>query len=106
MNIKKKTKVISYLLEKYPHLRDDDYKLIATVWKMEVEQDNNIRTMSAMKLLTLMANGKLSNPESIRRSRQKIQQEVESLRGENYYKRHKHQVDVVDQLHDMADELN
>ncbi|MEO1944132.1 MAG: hypothetical protein ABGY11_07505 [Candidatus Thioglobus sp.] len=106
MNIKRKTELVAHLLGEYPHLRDDDYKLIATIWKMEVEQHSDIRTMKAIELLTLMADGKLSNPESIRRSRAKIQQEVESLRGKNYIKRHRHQADVIDQLHEMQDELN
>ncbi len=103
MDIKNKQELIVDLLTKYSHLRDDDYKLIATVWKMEVD---DIHSMSAMDLLILMASGGLSNPESIRRSRAKIQQEVESLRGEKYIERHRHQSDVVDQLHEMEYELN
>ena len=41
-------------------------------------------SLTAQELLTDYANGKLTNAEAIRRSRQKIQEQEPSLRGKNY----------------------
>lgn len=77
---------VDKLLGSYPHLRDDDNKLIATIWRSEV---NNIEDISGIKMLKIFAEGSLTSPESIRRMRQKLQEENENYRGENYAKRHK-----------------
>ena len=73
---------VKALLEKHPHLRDSDNKLIATIWKYELcnnGMDPNILITS--NFLHLYADGKLTNSESIRRVRQKIQEENPDLRG-------------------------
>ena len=102
MNIRNKQELIIDLLTKHPHLRDDDNRLIATVWNIEQDTDN----MSAFDLLKLVAQGEMTNTESIRRSRAKIQQERIELHGDKYIERHRHQPDVVEQLHEMEYELN
>jgi hypothetical protein len=77
---------IKKLLIKSPHLRDSDPKLIATYWFNELKKkDVNLYNITGYELLKLFADSKLTNTESIRRMRQKVQEENEDLRG-NYYK--------------------
>jgi len=92
---KVKTKV-KRLLEKHPHLRDSDERLIATIWYNEAGLITG--NVSAVDLLNLYINKKLSSPESIRRNRQKIQEEFIYLRGVNYKSRQKHQKNVKKEL--------
>lgn len=77
---------VTSLLEKHPHLRDDDNKLIATIWRCEVGKEN-MDGLSALAFLIYFAKGRLSSAESIRRSRQKIQEDRPELRGLNYKNR-------------------
>lgn len=86
---------VEKLLEEHPHLRDDDNKLISNIWFNEVE---NIADLSAMKFLKIFAEGNLTSPESIRRMRQKLQEENENYRGENYKARHKEKETVKNNI--------
>ena len=89
--------IIKHLLTDHPHLRDDDNKLLATVWyhKMpEIEE-------SVMDFLHILAKGELPSSESIRRCRQKLQELNPSLRGELWDKRHKMQDQVKKELKEM-----
>ena len=73
---------VKALLVKHPHLRDSDNKLIATMWKYDLIAGNrDIHFTCANEFLTLYADGKLTNSETIRRVRQKIQEENPDLRG-------------------------
>jgi hypothetical protein len=69
------------LITKSPHLKDDDDKLIATVWWYDIKCN---KEMTAKQFLDRIANGSLTNPESIRRSRAKLQQDEPELRGNSY----------------------
>jgi len=73
------------LLTLHPHLRDSDNKLIATVWKYDL-LNGGMKPMeiTAQAFLTLYADDVLTNAETIRRVRQKIQEECPELRGEVY----------------------
>ena len=76
---------IKKLLIKSPHLRDSDNKLIATyLWyelkEMAMDPDN----ISATKLLKMYADSALTNTETIRRMRAKLQEECPELRGQVY----------------------
>lgn len=86
-----KTKLaVQSLLTKYDVLKDDDDKLIANYWAQQLkEKSKDINTMSAIELMKIIADGKiLSKPESIRRTRQKLQETIPSLRGKLYFDRH------------------
>lgn len=80
-----------------PETRDSDELLILKVW---AEQNPSLR----MSLFTFrrfaksFIKGDFANTESIRRSRQKIQQEFPKLRGESYKPRHKERDSVKEQL--------
>ncbi len=106
MNIVNKQSIVKNLLSKHPHLRDDGLALLSTVWKIEIQKTNqSINKLSAFELLTLIANKKVSNPESIRRVRAKIQEEVPELRGEKWLKRQQYQSNIKDQLRQVAGDL-
>ena len=99
MNISKQKDFIIKLLLTQPELRDDDYKLIATIWEYEAVGSD---IMTAADFLNDFGKGKYTNPESIRRCRAKLQEEMPELRGKKYLKRHRHQTDVIDQLKELS----
>jgi len=86
--IKKLRPVVEVLLTKYPELRDNDNRLMLNVWshqnKRMKEEDFSFRDFAVSFI-----EGKYANPESIRRTRQKLQEENHDLRGNNYEKRQK-----------------
>lgn len=76
------------LLTENPHLMDDDHKLVSNVWYQDLKRMNiEPSEVSGYRLLEIISEGKLTNPESIRRSRQKVQEEFPQLRGKNYQSR-------------------
>ena len=77
---------VKFLLESFPHLRDDDFKLIATFYKFTVSKDR-LESMTALEFLQMFASGQLPHSESIRRDRQKLQEKNEHLQGERYKQR-------------------
>lgn len=92
--LKSKDRVLKWL-EKAPHLRDDDNKLIANIWFEDVKSKGyDVEDINAHFLLKLLAEHKLTSTESIRRSRCKLQEENEHLRGHKYNKRQQKQNDV------------
>lgn len=95
MLITKNLKKVKQHLLNHPILRDSDFKLIAFVWADEID---DLSKMSATTLLELLGNGKLTNPESIRRVRQKLQAENPDLRGDIYWGRQTEQKKVKDDL--------
>lgn len=82
-------KIVQRLLEQQPALRDNDNALMVTIWKGEV---------SVIDFFYSFENGYLTPPESIRRSRQKIQQDNVELRGVSYDARQKLQKKIKSDL--------
>lgn len=79
---------IKQLLIKYPHLRDSDNKLIASIWKFQIQGlGYNVMKGTIAETLILVANGRLTSSETIRRTRQKVQEEEPELRGASYKSR-------------------
>lgn len=74
------------LLQESPHLRDDDNKLIANFFYHQIGEDA-VATMSGFDVLAKLAEGKLASTESIRRVRQKLQEQEPGLRGKSYKSR-------------------
>jgi hypothetical protein len=92
---------IETILAATPHCRDDDNRLIANVWYNELlslHGEEGYSRLSGHELLGLYAKHKLSNPESIRRMRQKIQEVQPLLRGKTYKARQRHQGKVKAQV--------
>ena len=74
-------KKIRTILEKQPSTRDNDNLLIAMIWSSETKET------FTDEFLKQLAYGELTSSESIRRTRQKLQEENENLRGELYNER-------------------
>lgn len=81
VNVALKNK-IEKLLRNVPHLRDSDSKLISTIWYNESE--HSLNDITAFKFLQNYCAGYYTNPESIRRMRQKLQENFPELRGKSY----------------------
>ena len=79
-----KEKVKSLLMNN-PSNRDSDNKLIANYWHFELlKKGVDLNELSAFDLLKHYAESKLTNAESIRRMRAKLQEEHPELRGKKY----------------------
>lgn len=79
-------KKVERMLRQYPELKDNDIRLIINYWRSEIQE---LETMSGIDVLRYIAEGKVTNPEVIRRSRQALQKKHEDLRGKNYIVRQK-----------------
>ena len=81
----KTKKVIEALLRKTPHLKNSDNKLIATYWFRELEHKGiDAKEITAYNFLKQYAESQLTNAETIRRMRAKLQEEKPELRGKVY----------------------
>ena len=90
--IKSVKNTIKKLLISTPKLRDNDDKLIATIWYNEVVRDNE--ALTAKDFLIVLGKGGLTSPEAITRARRKTQQHNPELRGTNYQGRLKEEINV------------
>jgi hypothetical protein len=92
---------VEYLLRKTPHLRDDDYKLIATFWWNEIGGKTKCEMITGMDFLTMFSQGKLTHPESLRRVRAKLQEQNSELRGESYKRRNDEGTENKTNIHSL-----
>ena len=90
---------VKALLEKHPHLRNSDNRLIATIWKMDLlKMDCDINILTANAFLMLYSQEQVTNSETIRRVRQKLQEENPDLRGTVNEARQKEGEDVKKEI--------
>ena len=90
---------ILHILERSPESRDSELKLIANIWINELKKiGKDPKEMTGYDLLGIIAGGRLTHPESIRRSRQKIQQHEIKKRGKLYQERHGRSAIIKEQL--------
>jgi len=89
--------IVTKLLKDHEHLRDDDNKLIATVWYYQLPKVEE----AVMDFLYLLSDGKLPSFESITRCRRKLQELNPELRGELWDQRHQLQEKVKKELKEM-----
>ena len=81
-------KLVEHLLIEFPETRDNDRLLMFKVW---AEQNPKIRTEEYLLwdfAKEFIEHSKFSDPETIRRTRQKIQEKNSNLRGSSYGNRH------------------
>lgn len=83
--IKQLRDVVIKLLKEFPHLRDNDEKLCATIWYNNIGGKTN--TATAMEFLKMYSEGKLPSHDSISRCRRKVQEETPELRGITWVER-------------------
>ncbi|MFN7913323.1 MAG: hypothetical protein ACK5QC_15980 [Bacteroidota bacterium] len=93
-NITNAKDLITSWLIRYPELRDNDAKLIANIWAKSIGQER-FDNMSARDLLQMFVNGDLLQVETIRRTRQKIQEHNPFLRGASYRQRQERATEVT-----------
>lgn len=91
--------VVSVLREK-PDCRDCDRRLVTTIWHRQLSAKGiSPRSLSAEDFfLRFRSDDSLWCPESIRRCRQKAQEECPELRGALYKKRQAKAKDTADSL--------
>lgn len=91
MKVKRIAKKVEYCLKRLPGTRDNDKLLQAEIWKRElIKQCRYPTEMNAMTFLNAYSHESvLSSAESIRRARQKLQEENPELRGKSYRRRHR-----------------
>lgn len=90
MKVRIITQKVESILNRFPETRDNDDALCARYWHDQIYDKYNVNEMSAKELLTLLYRGELESPESIVRSRRKIQETNPSLRGLKYDSRKAH----------------
>jgi hypothetical protein len=78
---------VTELLIKDEKLRDNDYKLISTIWYLQLKS-SDLEKITGFQLLKIHSEGKLICSESIRRCRALLQKNDPTLRGK-YYKQRK-----------------
>jgi hypothetical protein len=88
-------KEVKKRLENSTKMRDDDALLIADVWRQQLAE---LGAKSVYDVLNAIAGRMLTSPESIRRSRQKVQQDYPNLRGTVYNQRHAKEIEVLKEL--------
>ncbi|QDP65224.1 MAG: hypothetical protein Unbinned2819contig1004_15 [Prokaryotic dsDNA virus sp.] len=98
--LKNNKEKVETLLKKHPELKDNDNKLISVFWLNEIGTET-IEHMTAFQLLQFVANSELTNPETIRRVRQKLQEQDPALRGQKYKKRKNNGNDTRNQIKNL-----
>lgn len=99
IKIKDMQVVVKQLLEMYPTYRDNDRKLVAHVWMMQVGGDRNMANIDLYSFMRQWVdNDEIVMPDTVTRARRKIQQIYPNLRGENYTIRHMEEVDVRNKI--------
>ena len=98
MRIKNVKNKVTETLKRHKTARDNDMQLLAIIWNQEVGGKDKAEKMTAFDLLCLLARKELSNPVSLWRCRQMVQQNDESLRGEKWKARQEHSKDVVEEI--------
>ena len=99
VEIKTNIDKVKWFLENREDTRDSDLELIAQFWKNEgAKIGHKMNEISANDFLGLMAGGEFTSSESIRRCRQKVQEEYPELRGKNYKGKQSHQEKVKGEL--------
>ena len=93
--IKEKANKVEEILREYPDARDNDQELVAKYWQQELMAikhkggTDSILTYREIDLIYyIIQSGRLSQADTITRARRKLQEEIPSLRGANYEKRH------------------
>lgn len=89
--------LVADLLDKYPELRDSDKRLIANIWSMELGRENLDQPMTMRTCLKHFIDD-LTSPESIRRIRQKLQEEFPQFRGQKYNDRHAKAIETRNEI--------
>lgn len=82
---------VEKLLREHPNMRDDLDVIILSIWTDELQKHYNKSSSLLMysDFINAMLSEKLTPPETIRRTWQKLQEKNPSLQGLKYAERHK-----------------
>ena len=95
-NLGKIKPLVKKILETDMIARDNDNYLTALIWKKQLKYPNiNVQNF----LNNYLAKGEMISSESIRRCRQKIQEDFPHTRGKKYFERHKEYELVTKEIH-------
>ena len=92
--------LVKEILTAEPETRDNDNLLVLKVWKKQQPLLSE-KDLSFWTFAIDFKNGKFASTESVRRVRQKMQEEHAELRGKKYALRHAEQTNVKNQLKNM-----
>lgn len=99
VSITKTTKLVKQALIDVPRTRDSDSFLISNVFnEIGKKKGFDFQTMNAEELLKKIEKGVFPNTESIRRTRQLLQEKFPELRGVIYNNRLKEQNRIKEEL--------
>lgn len=86
LKLKQTVDRVEYLLMNYPHLRDNDNRLVSNVWYNEAKDliDDDHLMEGAEKFLELLAQGKFTPSKSIERCARKLKEKNPDLQGKNH----------------------
>ena len=75
-----KSIIKSYLIQ-YPHLRNDELKLISTIWQRELKiKSFHLKQRTAFEFVKMFSNGKLTPIEKILEIKNEIQEKNNYLK--------------------------
>jgi len=98
MELEKTKFKVERLLNAVEETRDNDELLIASIWNEDLINKGLNKYILVERLFNMLSAGELTSTESIRRVRQKLQENNEHLRGYKYNKRMEHQKVVKEEL--------
>jgi hypothetical protein len=99
LQISKISDLVRALLKRREDYRDNDNLLITNIWALELKRMGlDPDTISAKDFLVFYREGNLTSAETIRRSRQKLQEHEPDLRGNSYVARQSMAQDVRQQI--------
>lgn len=82
--------IVKELLSKHPELRDDDQRLVANYWNIEIRKIySNLENVNCEMFLRAYSSKWLTNSDIITRARRKAEEKHPELRGLTWNKRHK-----------------
>mgnify|MGYP003119216017 CR=1 FL=1 len=104
--IKEKANKVEDILKRHPQTKDSDSELIALFWWEELANNSEGIDRDNFKIfLRCFREGVLTMPDTITRARRKIQEEIPSLRGEKYNKRHSSVPNVKKEIRNWKEKL-
>lgn len=88
-------KEVKRALEQFPEARDNDGMIIALIWYNELTEDERKKHLP---FLDKISKGEITNPESVRRTRQFVQTKHPELYGESRTARKSKSVEIKNKI--------
>lgn len=93
---------VESLLLKHPILRDDENRLCATYWNIQLKSYGlALESMTALDFLKMMSEKKLTPESTITRARRKVNQDNEETRGKSYKGRKEKEIEYRQEINNI-----